>query len=45
MDFSWTEEQRQLRASILEFARKRLDKDVIALDRNAQFVESVSWPP
>jgi alkylation response protein AidB-like acyl-CoA dehydrogenase len=37
MDFSWTEEQQELRALIIDFAEKQLDTDIVALDRNAEF--------
>lgn len=37
MDFSWTESQAALRRSVVEFAQKELQDDVIAGDRAARF--------
>lgn len=37
MDFGWTEEQQELRSLIIDFARKQLNSDVVALDRAATF--------
>ena len=37
MDFSWSAEQSELLEQILDFARKELTSDVVALDREAKF--------
>lgn len=42
MDFSWNEEQIELREQILDFARKELTNDVGALDRAGEF-DRESW--
>ena len=42
MDFSWSEEQLELRDQILDFARKELTTDIEALDKAAEF-DRRSW--
>jgi hypothetical protein len=42
MDFSWSAEQTELREQILDFARKELTNDVVALDRDEAF-DRDSW--
>lgn len=42
MDFSWTDEQLELREQILDFARKELTNDVRVLDREGKF-DRESW--
>ena len=37
MDFELTEEQRTLRQSVIEFARRELNKDVVQRDKTASF--------
>jgi alkylation response protein AidB-like acyl-CoA dehydrogenase len=37
MDFSWSTEQSELRELVLDFARKELTSDVVALDRESKF--------
>jgi hypothetical protein len=37
VDLSWSDEQIELRDQILDFARKELNSDVVALDREAKF--------
>ena len=37
MDLSWSDEQTELREQILDFARKELTSDVVALDRAGEF--------
>ncbi len=37
MDFSWSDEQLTYRNAVIEFARKELSYDVMALDRDDQF--------
>ncbi len=37
MDFSWTEEQQELYASVVDFARRELDDDVVRRDRESEF--------
>ena len=37
MDFSWTEEQTQLREMIIKFAQKELNKDLIERDKKEEF--------
>ncbi len=37
MDFSWDKEQRDLKASVIKFARKELNRDVIEKDRTGTF--------
>lgn len=37
MDFSWTEDQTQLRKATIEFAQNELNTGVIELDQNSQF--------
>ncbi|MBA3564576.1 MAG: acyl-CoA dehydrogenase family protein [Gammaproteobacteria bacterium] len=42
MDLSWTTEQTELREQILDFARKELTSDIVALDREGVFDRN-SW--
>jgi alkylation response protein AidB-like acyl-CoA dehydrogenase len=37
MDFQWTETQLQLRKEVIDFARRELNDDIIARDRESQF--------
>lgn len=37
MDFSWTDEQLALKNGVIEFAKRELNDDVIASDRQAEF--------
>lgn len=37
MDFSWSEEQHEFRRSVIEFARRELQDDLIARDRGSEF--------
>lgn len=37
MDFSWSKEQRELRDSVVEFARGTLNDNVVGRDKNAEF--------
>lgn len=37
MDFSWTKEQQALRQSVISFAKRELNHDLIELDRNSEF--------
>lgn len=37
MDFSWTEEQRQLKSGVIEFARNELKDDLIKRDKDGLF--------
>ncbi len=37
MDFSWTEEQQELHAAVVDFARRELDDDIVDRDRRGEF--------
>jgi len=37
MDFSWSEEQLELRRAVIEFAQKELNDDLITRDKNSNF--------
>ncbi len=42
MDFAWSTEQEELRREVMEFGRRQLTQDVIALDREGIF-DRASW--
>jgi alkylation response protein AidB-like acyl-CoA dehydrogenase len=37
MDFSWTDEQVALKSAVIEFAKRELNDDLIASDRQGEF--------
>lgn len=42
MHFSWTEEQAEYRATVVDFAKKELNRDILARDDKAEF-DSEGW--